>query len=279
MRTLLILITSLYCFSSIKAQNLDETFRLADALYAAGAEQEADLLFQRAIFFGYGKYDDACFERLAEINWRREDYHQAAIYFNGAIAATTDISKRNHLLIRRANSLLLLGELQLSMQDLFGLSDQLPDSIFRRQQFLLGTIYFIEKDFQQSAQSLKACFEKEEDKKLVEEWVNAAAAIKHPNPQKARKLSKYLPGLGQFYAGDIKNGVNSLLLATFFVYTIINTALTYSYIEAALTIAPWLQRYYQGGFTRAEGIAQRRLNQKQHKYYDRVVKLLESAEL
>lgn len=278
MKTLLTLIISLCCFNRVQAQTLDETFSLGKALYEAGAEKEADLLFQRVIFFGYGQYDAECFNMLGEIAWKAENYQQAAQYFNGAIAANQEASERNRLLLRRANALMLAGELALALQDLLSTNENLPNSLMKNKQFMLGTIYFVQKEFEQSALALKQCFNKPEDQRMVETWINTAANIKHPNPRKAKRLSKYLPGLGQFYAGDIKNGINSMLLASFFVYTTINTAITYTYIEAALTIAPWLQRYYQGGFTRAEIIAQNKLDRKQFKYYEKVVALLEAEQ-
>lgn len=278
MRIVLTLITCLLFCNKAAAQNLDETYALATELFESGAELQAASHFQRVIYFGYGKYDADCFKKLAAIAIKNKDYQQAAIYLNGAASAEIDLAKRDQLLVRRANLLIMLGENQLALQDLLSISDNAADTVLKNRDFLTGTIYFLDTEFDLAAQSFAACFENDLEKEQVKTWMKQAGAIKHPNPRKAKRLSKYLPGLGQFYAGDIKNGLNSLLLAGFFVYTTINTAITYTYIEAALSIAPWLQRYYQGGFTRAELIAQNKLDRKRFKYYEKVVQLLASSQ-
>jgi tetratricopeptide (TPR) repeat protein len=279
LRIVLILIISLLFCNKGTTQSLDETYALATELFDSGAEKEAALYFQRVIFFGYGKYDAECFQKLADISWKEKDYQQAAIYLNGASAAISDIDIRNEILIKRANALLYIEENQLALQDLLSIGDEAVDSTRKRRDFLLGTIFFLNKEFDQASTFLTACFEKQSDKDQIQAWIKQAAAIKHPNPKKAKKLSKYFPGLGQFYAGDIKNGINSLLLASFFVYTTINTAIVYTYWEAALTIAPWMQRYYQGGYTRAEMIAQNKLDRKHFKYYQKIVDLFDKDSL
>lgn len=279
MRIALALIISLLFYNKGASQSLEETYSLATELFDSGAEKEAALYFQRVIYFGYGKYDADCFQKLAKISWEEKDYQQVAIYLNAASAAISDINIRNEILIKRANALLYIDERQLALQDLLYIADDVADSTRKRRDFLLGTIYFLDKEFDKSAASLAACFDKESDKKQVQTWVHQAASIKHPNPKKAKNMSRYFPGLGQFYAGDIKNGINSLLLATFFVYTTINTAIAYSFLEAAFSIAPWMQRYYQGGFTRAEMIAQTKLDQKHFKYYQKIVDLFEQDTL
>ena len=64
-------------------------------------------------------------------------------------------------------------------------------------------------------------------------------------------LSMIFPGAGQFYAGDLKNGFNSLILNAGLLTWFVSYAFTYSTIDAAFTIGPWFYRYYLGGFQRA----------------------------
>ena len=43
-------------------------------------------------------------------------------------------------------------------------------------------------------------------------WMANSEKLMHPNPTFATLMSICIPGTGQIYAGDIKDGVNSILL-------------------------------------------------------------------
>jgi TM2 domain-containing membrane protein YozV len=91
--------------------------------------------------------------------------------------------------------------------------------------------------------------------------------IKHPKPGLAKLFSIFIPGAGQFYAGDIKNGFNSLLLTGGFLALGIYSLLFFTPFDAIVTVAPWFQRYFMGGYKRAALIAADRLNEKQNRIY------------
>jgi hypothetical protein len=84
-------------------------------------------------------------------------------------------------------------------------------------------------------------------------------------------MSIFLPGLGQFYAGDIKNGLNSLLLTGGFFTIGFIVAINYSLVDAMVAVVPWIQRYYVGGYNRAAGIAENKKKSKQDKVYQAIL--------
>ncbi|NJK95024.1 MAG: hypothetical protein HC905_09040 [Bacteroidales bacterium] len=59
-----------------------------------------------------------------------------------------------------------------------------------------------------------------------------------PNPRTASILSLCFPGLGQFYAGDIKNGINSLLLTTALVSLGVKISLEQSIWDGIFLLCP-----------------------------------------
>ncbi len=85
-----------------------------------------------------------------------------------------------------------------------------------------------------------------------------AERVAKKNPKTARVLSMILPGAGQFYAGDIKNGLNSLLLNALLGFWFVTTGLAYTFVDAAATVTPWLFRYYGGGIRRAGEIVEKK---------------------
>ena len=74
-----------------------------------------------------------------------------------------------------------------------------------------------------------------------------------------------LPGLGQFYAGDIKNGINSLVINALFVGLFTYSFVTISPIDAYFSVLPWFQRYYKGGYTKAGIIAEQKVKKRRAK--------------
>jgi hypothetical protein len=80
-----------------------------------------------------------------------------------------------------------------------------------------------------------------------------------------------IPGSGQFYAGDVKNGFNSLLLTGGFVTVGFIIAINYSLLDSFVSVIPWIQRYYIGGIKRSGDIAVDRKLQKQDEIYQEIL--------
>ena len=81
--------------------------------------------------------------------------------------------------------------------------------------------------------------------------------------------SLIIPGTGQLYSGDIKNGLNSLLLLSgiFYLGTIVSSS-------ALVLIVPILCRYYIGGIVHAKQIADRKREEKKNIYYTNLLGIL-----
>ena len=77
------------------------------------------------------------------------------------------------------------------------------------------------------------------------------AKISKFSPKKASYLSMGLPGLGQFYSGDLKNGFSSLGLNAVLLSAFLITVSSSGVLNAVLIIYPWYQRYFIGGFQAA----------------------------
>ena len=79
--------------------------------------------------------------------------------------------------------------------------------------------------------------------------------LNNPNPKTALVLSIIFPGAGQIYAGDVKDGINSLLLTSFIAVVAVYVAFEYQPLDA-ISIVPWFMRFYQGGIFNAKKIAE-----------------------
>jgi hypothetical protein len=105
----------------------------------------------------------------------------------------------------------------------------------------------------------------------LERLMHKAERVSRKSPKTARTLSMFIPGAGQFYAGDLKNGFNSMLLNGLLMYWFVNTGFNYSFLDAAATISPWLFRYYSGGIRRAGEILEKKKEERLREIFNRVL--------
>lgn len=77
-------------------------------------------------------------------------------------------------------------------------------------------------------------------------FAGTAARAPRLSPQKARRLSRLFPGLGQVYARHCADGAAALLINGLLVYYATHCIKTRTYPELALVALPNLLRYYRG---------------------------------
>ena len=257
----------------VSAQDLEQTYQSGKANFSLGNYQVAALELERVIFFGAGKYDAEIFEMLGQIHQIEGDFNRSASCFSQAsdYATTPEGFLRNK--IAQASNLILADKAMLAKIELLGLNDNIPDTFQVKQYFLLGISEFSVGSFEESRLAFKRAISISNPASItrIDSLFETLKNIKHPNPKTARLLSMILPGTGQFYSGDVKNGLNSLLLTGGFITVGLMVATNYSLIDAVISIIPWVQRYYIGGFKRAGNIAKDRLLQKQDEIYQQIL--------
>ncbi|HAP01136.1 MAG TPA: hypothetical protein DCQ93_04350, partial [Bacteroidetes bacterium] len=158
-----------------------------------------------------------------------------------------------------------------ALQELFNTSDD--KNILRTKNIYLATAYYGLNRFSESEDALLKIENDSLVRNNLHKLFSKAIRVQKRNPKTARILSMMLPGLGQFYSGDIRDGINSLLITSAFMYLTLNTAIQYSLLEAT-SVLPWFSRYYMGGFKRAESIAVNRIEEKQYLLFTQIMKLV-----
>jgi hypothetical protein len=90
----------------------------------------------------------------------------------------------------------------------------------------------------------------------------------------ARLLSTFLPGLGQTYAGDWKNGLNALLLNGVLGYITLDAAIERDYDDALLSFFFLFYRYYAGNRYRAVEAAQTFNDRENRRHVEKILQAL-----
>jgi hypothetical protein len=130
----------------------------------------------------------------------------------------------------------------------------------QRARFLRGVAYLYQFKWEQARSVFQVYFDE------IPSAAGAAAEIdalfldalnrSQKSEKAARLLSTFLPGLGQTYAGDWKNGLNALLLNGVLGYITLDAAIERDYDDALLSFFFLFYRYYAGNRYRAVEAAQ-----------------------
>lgn len=263
MRKLLIIILIISRTLFLHAGNtVDSVLAFADAQYLKGNYRLALKEYQRISF--HTDYSDPYFQlRLANCYSRIGEWEIARNYYDQVFNLAAGDSLLVEAKIRKISGLIRENEYNLALIDLFGLPDTTYRKYHREFNLLFGICYFGLEDFDEAKRYFKVVVaESIQAQEEIEKIFSDKKLLKRPKPGFAYALSVVLPGLGQIYSGDIKDGLNSFFLTESLIILAVFVAYEYTLIDAIVSVLPWYQRYYLGGLNHAKeaAILQRKRN-------------------
>ena len=260
----------------VLAQNEKQTFQLAQEALVRNDYAQAKNHFERLIFFTPAYRVSACYRGLAEADAGLGNLSDAAHHYDLAYTNATTEKEKTDLLFMKAN--LLIGQHAWFdvITEILSLPDA-PDSVFQRKNLLLATAEFGIGKFSESESAFLLSINQpnETDTIMMDNFFRLVRKANRLHPKLAKWMSIVLPGSGQLYAGDFRNGMNSLILTSGLGFLMYNTALIYGIGNSALSIFPWLFRYYVGGFQRAEKTAEKNNAIRRGKIFDGIIRYLQ----
>jgi len=271
---LLILIINIFL---LKAQNLQQTIYYADNLLNNGNIEQAIKEYQRALLFS-DTNNFELYNKLAYCFSKTGDNVNASKYYDLAFYNSDNDSLKNSILLNKCYTFLLQNNFNLALIELYSMADTLPASLNFRRNLYLGIAMYGLNDFSESEKYFLKCIPDSfsEKAKQIKTLFNLAQKTYNKNPYHSAIFSIFIPGLGQFISGDYRNGINSIILVgslwTLYSYILIK----YSFLDAFLSIFPWIQRYYTGGFNDAYDAAIAKKEKKKEEIY---IKILENIGL
>jgi tetratricopeptide (TPR) repeat protein len=266
-----------FIFALLQGQETRSIVTFAEDQYKAGNYSSALIEYQRALFFGT-EPTGKIFQQMADCCFNLKKYDQALEFYDRAYFTFEEDTSKVNALMNKAKCNIFTKDYNIALIDLLGITDSLPEHKYRLKQFYTGICYFGNNQFDDARiyfmDAVNPAFLTE--KTAIDQLLNSKK-LHVPNPRTATVLSMCFPGLGQFYAGDIKNGLNSLLLSTALLALGVKISYEQSVLDAFFTIMPWLQRYYQGGYMRAEKIAIERRAENRNRIYKQVLHQITST--
>ena len=248
----LILILTILCISiiNLKSQSLQELQEYAHRSYNDQQFKESFKLYERILYFKDSITSDDFF-RLGECKSQLNEHNAALYYYNLAVNQSDNDSIKANYYLQICRILISNERYSKAIQSLLIAKQISNKQQLVRIKFLLASTYFLVDDYLSSKFYFNQIIKDTNQLSLLFSYT----LKKYPNSKKAFWLSTFFPGLGQFYLGDIKDGVNSLLLNTSFALLFVHTAYESSFISSSLSIYPWLHRYLTGGAENARQLA------------------------
>lgn len=276
MRRLLFFLCWISSAHFLPAQTVEESLLFARAQVAGGNAELALKTYQRVLFFGGDPYRDECQQQLAALHAEVGEFEKSAFYCDLLYQSANNDSLRYEALFSKTGMLMLQNQYKKALLELLSLPKNLPEPWMARKRLYLGAAHFGIREFDLARQDLLPLFAENDvaGRAEFERLMRKAERVSRKSPKTARVLSMVLPGAGQFYAGDVKNGLNSLLLNALLGYWFVSTGLSYTFVDAAATVTPWLFRYYGGGIRRAGELVEKKKEERLRKIFSRTLDTL-----
>jgi len=280
LKSIFILVFSLVFGKSIFCQNLQQTKRFADSLFAAKNYELAKKYYLRALFFGN---EIELFEinySIAQSSYLQNDLVGAIQHFETAYFLCPYDSLKHEILFQKALCFTLLNDYQSAVSELFSITDSLSTNESKKLNYFLGIAHWGLKDYLKSKtyfiHSIDSTYITE--KQSIEEIFKSKRLFKRPFPKLAMFMSFILPGSGQIYAGRPKEGINSFILTYSLAALSINIASRLSFFDALFAVGPWYQRYYFGGAQNAKRYAIEKQNRRKFEALSQINEIIRKCQ-
>jgi TM2 domain-containing membrane protein YozV len=235
--------------------------------------------YNRALFFGCKGPDEICI-KIANCYLKQNNFTQSVQFFDRAYYSSNSDSIRTEAILGKSFALMMEKDFMNALTELMNLDSSSITYHNDKLNLFKGIAYFGIHEDSLSKKYFCKCVARlnpEFDTAIITEFNEIKRIERRYNPNKAYIFSLILPGSGQFYCGDIKEGINSALLLDGLLIASIFLAKEYSVITSLAMVLPWFQRYYLGGAKKADRITQEKKILKRNEVYQNILKTLEIA--
>ncbi len=259
------------------AQTVNQTVAIADQFMSSGQFAAAAKYYQRAYFFASKEQVPTIRGKMADAFFMSGQYALAEKYYREAETFEKTDTVKTEWFLKKISSLILQKKFKFALLSILNYRGIFTERQTKNRSFLLGTIYFGQEKFDKAREWFARTIPENDSvkRKQLDELFKRKNLMR-PNPELAYWMSLFFPGSGQIYAGDWKNGFNSFALNGLLVYIFLVDMQNYSFWDSFIAIYPWLQRYWMGGYKRAQNIARRKRAENRARTFRRIKQLIYS---
>ncbi len=263
---------------SVNGQDMKKTIETGDSFFERKQYQQAGYYYQRAVFFDDSLKYQNLYVKLANCHIQLNNYHRAFEILSIAQHTCPNDTLYDFFQLNKVMVLLKEGKFELALSALLRSNNNIEQ--FRHERlFLFGITWFLLDDIKKAKYYfnllIKQYPEKKHLKQEMEQIYSRTEKYQQINPEKASWYSTFVPGLGQFYAQDVKNGLNSMFLNYGLFSLTVFVGVKVGYLNSFLTFFPWMFRYYSSGIKNANLIAKKRKLELKKKEYQNIFHIFE----
>jgi len=271
------LIISIFWCTLVSAQTVEEVVLLANKQFEQGDFAIAAKEYNRAYFFGFQRKDELSLQ-IARCYTELNQLELAVDFYNKAYQLSNSDSIKDEAILGNAYCQILQEKYVLSISELLYLSENATPLQQIQYHFLKGIAHYGMHDdsvaYFEFVQSLHLSSSDTINETLLKaEFGKVFRYHKRYNPQRTYVMSGILPGSGQLSVGAVKDGVNSMLLIGGLYLIALNVIQHYSFLDAAIALFPWVQRYYLSGMDKAKELAISKIESKRYESYLKIIEL------
>lgn len=271
----ILLILLIFIVKTSFSQDLKQSFDFANELFNKKDYAGASITYRRVIYFDKtDNYRKDCYKNIADCLYETQQYEEAADYYELAFFQQKSDSAKAEIIFRKMSCYLILNNFEYAEIELLNLPSNLNTEQTKRKTFYTAVLNFSTEKYDLAKAQFGSLVDssKIESRIKIEQLFDKNEKINRLNPKAARIMSMIIPGLGQFYAGDIKNGTNSIILTVgIATWGIVSAVKSTSPFDILVTAAPWFQRYYMGGYKKAEQITINEKMRRRSKVYNQIL--------
>lgn len=224
----------------------------ARRLTQVGAFDEAITEYKRHLYFHPDLPDDTVFYTIGDLYRRLGKHCQAREAMLDALAATSSDSLSDAIQISLAVISIAEKNYAAAELELLRAVSFSPFTAQRnRAQRLLALVYIYTDRWDKVRESLLNATSGllPWQTVVIDSLLNSSQLFVRKSPILAQWMSTFLPGSGQCYAGDVRNGVNALAVSLATGYMTVYSIVNGYYQQAILTDVTLFWRYYSGNRT------------------------------
>jgi len=270
-----ILIISCLLSLTVQAQSVSEIVSFANTQFESENYAIAVKEYNRALFFGAESVDEVSIQ-IAHCYSELANYQLAEDFYDQAYRHSQSDSLKNEAILGKSYCLLLENKNLAALSELIYFNNETNLEQQIQSHFLNGIAYYGLRNDSLALEEFSAVLELSElsdsvKTELNSEFKKVFKYQKKYNPTRAYIMSGIIPGSGQLSVGAYREGINSMILITGLYIVAAQVIINYSLVDAALSLFPWIQRYYMGGMDKAKGLAVSKIESKRYESYEKII--------
>lgn len=276
---LFIILIEFLIIPAVYSQTIQQIKSFSDEQFVNGDYELALKEYQRVLLFDTTHLYNDIYSKIASIYYDKKDYDKAIEYFNLSWRAEQNDSLKNEIALKKALCNFKTDNYYAALNELFDINPGNSFYFKNKINLYFGICYFGLNDYDDSETYFIKLVNSAGNLELQKLFKDLNKFNKKFSPERIELMSMLLPGLGQIYTGDIKSGLNSVLLLSLATTYGIITAVNYSLIDGLLVLTSWFYRYYMGGAMHANNLANVKILKRKAQYYSTILKIIDSHKM